>query len=453
MSDWLDAEARVEQARKLYDEGRWQEAADQLRSAIESNPYNAAWYFNLGLTLEAMEDYSAAVESFLRAIAITPDDLETLNCLGINLTRMGKYAEALDCFQQMEKLDATYEPGYCNRVVTYTEMGDHEQAEVMFYMARQVKDECPLCLYNIANSLYARGLYDRAIHCWMQALRIDPLHPEAHERIAEAYWAKGDMKMARAYYEAELRIADGGGSIETLLDFGEMLVQMGDTIAANGKFRRVLDREPDNAQALCQLAEIACVEGNYELAERRAQRLLEVCPDHRGAYAKLGKALLRQGKVQDAAKALLVEIRRVGSDSDLLHELGELLLEAHEVRRANEVLARLVELTPSDALAQHNLAVSYFMMDRLDDGIAHCRKALKIQPDYALALYNLAVAHMIKGDRARARRYAQRAMMLDPENDNFRQLIRKLGSEKTTAWKRLKDRFQGIRRIEADPAD
>ena len=33
-------------------------------------------------------------------------------------------------------------------------MGDHDKAELMFYLARQVKAECPLCLYNIANSLY-----------------------------------------------------------------------------------------------------------------------------------------------------------------------------------------------------------------------------------------------------------------------------------------------------------
>ena len=128
MDGWTDAERRVERAHDLYDKGRLVEAAAELRAAIDINPHNASWHFNLGLTMEALEDFTRACEAYERALDIEPSDLETLSCLGVNLTSMGKYSEALDSFGQIERMEPTFEPSYCNRIVTYCEMGDHDNA-------------------------------------------------------------------------------------------------------------------------------------------------------------------------------------------------------------------------------------------------------------------------------------------------------------------------------------
>ena len=53
MSDWLDAEHHAERAFDLFERGRWAEAESELRRALELNPEQAEWHFNLGLTLEA----------------------------------------------------------------------------------------------------------------------------------------------------------------------------------------------------------------------------------------------------------------------------------------------------------------------------------------------------------------------------------------------------------------
>jgi len=118
MSEWLDAEARVERAHELYDSGRWAEAAAELQAAIEADSSVASWHFNLALTLEAMEEYGQACEAYQTAVKLAPDDLEALNCLGVNLTRLGRYAESLAAFERLAKLDPAYEPSFCNRIVT-----------------------------------------------------------------------------------------------------------------------------------------------------------------------------------------------------------------------------------------------------------------------------------------------------------------------------------------------
>ena len=105
MNDWSNAEKRAEHAFQLYERGRWAEAAAELQAAIDVNPFNPAWHFNLALTLEAMEAYDKAGTAFREALDLAGDDVEILNCLGVNMTRRGLYAEALEYFERIDQID------------------------------------------------------------------------------------------------------------------------------------------------------------------------------------------------------------------------------------------------------------------------------------------------------------------------------------------------------------
>lgn len=437
MNDWLDAETRAERAQELYERERWLEAASELRAAIEINPYNPSWHFNLALTLEAMGDYEHACEAFGSALRLEGDDVETLNCLAVNLTRLGRYAEALEQFQRIDEVDGNYEPSYCNRILTYSEMGDHDRAEVMFYRARQIKGECPVCYYHLGGSFYARGQYDRAIYCWRQTLRLEPSHPVANVRIAEAFWAKGDRAGAREHYAKE--VASGRpAEVETLLDYGELLMELDELNEAGRAFRQAREQAADNASVYFCLGELALRLRQDSDAVTHFRKVLVLDATYPSGHLKLAEALIRRGRVQEGAKQLILELRRSGDDSQTLKEVGKLLLEAHRCRQANLVLRRAVRLQPDDPQAQHNLAVSYFMLQRLDEGIRWCRRALKLKPDYPLALYNLALAHMHLGQTARARRYAARAMTAAPGDAKIRRLSSRLGAG--GFWSRLRGR-------------
>ena len=442
MNEWIDAETRVERARRLYDEARWAEAAAELKAAIAVNPYNPGWLFNLGLTLDAMEDYDHAYEAYKDALDLFPDDLDSLNCLGVNRTRAGRYDEALEYFQRIERIDWTYEPGYCNRIITYTEMGDHQQAELMFYLARQVKDECPLCCYNVGSSLYARGKYDRAISCWRETLRLAPSHPQVYARIAEAYWAQGDLASARKHFEAEL--AENGDDAETMVDLGELLIDSDELARAEKMFRKALKQDPRCPGGYFGMGEISLKRGRLTAAEVNFRQVLALDRSYPGAHGKLGEVLLLRGRRKQAEKQFDEEIELSRNDPASLQRLGQFLLDVRWPRRANQVWKRLVALRPDDPHALHNLAVSCFLVDRLDEGIGHCRKALKLKPHYPLALYNLALAHVRKGRIHRARCFIARAARLAPDDQNIRKLSVKLGLG--GLWSKLRARVRGFRR-------
>ena len=76
----------------------------------------------------------------------TPTTSQALNHLGIDLHPRRPLQDAIKTFERIEQLDATFEPSYCNRIITYSELGDHEKAEEMFYLARLYKEQCPRLL-------------------------------------------------------------------------------------------------------------------------------------------------------------------------------------------------------------------------------------------------------------------------------------------------------------------
>ncbi len=437
MNEWMDAETRVERAHDLYEKGRWAEAAAELQAAVAINPYNASWHFNLALTFEALEDYTRACKAYRASLVLSPHDVETLNCLGVNLTRLGLYAQALTSFEEISQQDPSYEPSYCNRIVTYSELGQHEKAEVMFYTAQQIKPDCPLCFYNIGNSLYARADYSRAVYCWNRTLAIDPFHPYAHARIAEARWAEGDLAGAAEHFDAELDLCSSDPDL--WVDYGELLSEMDKCEQAQQCCRKALDLEPEHPAANFCLGDLALRCNRPAIAERHFRHVLKAERDYPGIHAKLAEAMIRRGRVQQAARHLVLEMRRSGDDPIMLQDLGQLLLEAHLARHANGVLRRLVDLAPDDPYAQHNLAVSFFRMHRIDEGIRHCRRALKLKPEYPLALYNLALAHLQKGQIQRARRYAARALTLSPGDEHLRKLSRRLVS--ANLWTKVRARL------------
>ncbi len=184
MNDWYDAEQQVEKAQELFEQQKWPEALELLRAAVAINPYNSAWQFNIGLTLDEMERYGEAIEAYEEALTLQPDDLEALNHLGIDLTRVGRFEDAIRNFERIESLDATFEPSYCNRIGAYSEMGEHEKAEEMFYLARLYKDQCPDCYYAMGCSLQARELYDKAIYCWQKTIDLDDQQSRRHRYAA-----------------------------------------------------------------------------------------------------------------------------------------------------------------------------------------------------------------------------------------------------------------------------
>jgi tetratricopeptide (TPR) repeat protein len=421
MSDWNEAERRVERAQELFEQRKWTEALEELRAATTINPYNSGWHFNIGLTLDEMGRIEEAIEAYREVLAIDPNDLQAMNHLGVDLHRIEQYDQALEIFQSIEERDSTFEPAYCNRIITYTQLGNHDKAEEMFYLARLYKEHCPHCYYNIGCSLVDRGLFDKAIYCWQKTLDLDETHPEVHLRIAEAMWLKGDHEQARRHYLSGLR--QDPGCLEALLDLGELLCEMGRSDEAGEKFRRAIEMAPDKPDGHYVYARWLL---RYAQKEDEASaafvKVLRLDPTFSGAHLHLAQIAYSRGELIETRAHLRGEILLRPLETDVLLSLANLLMDTGESRAAVACLRRLVTLDRDNPSAWINLAVAQFNRGRYEHGIDACLMALSCEPENTVAMYNLALAYEHLGKYDEAMHWIRKGLGRDPSDTAFQKL-------------------------------
>lgn len=55
-------------------------------TATDLNPFNPAWHFNIGLTLDELGRTEEAIDAYQHVLQFDPDDLPALNHLGADFT-------------------------------------------------------------------------------------------------------------------------------------------------------------------------------------------------------------------------------------------------------------------------------------------------------------------------------------------------------------------------------
>jgi tetratricopeptide (TPR) repeat protein len=444
MSDWLDAETHADRALEWFERGRWSEAEAELRKAIALNPDQAEWHFNLGLTLEAAGRDTEALASYEQAIGLMPCEVEPLMVAGIACNRLGRYDTAVERFEQALRLDRSLEAGYGHKMESHLRLCQHEEVETTYYLAQmELPDPSAHCLAVLAESLIERRRWDRAEWCLKQALRLEPAMPRLRARLGLVLAATGRPQRALQLYLRDLR--DDPGNIDTLLDYGELLLELGRLPDAAEKFRRVLELEPANVDAHFRLGRIAMAARRFEEAHLEFELVLKLDPGYPNVRLDVAEALLRRGRCSEGRRLLLQElesVRAVDQQEDAgtatdgpppiearqRRRLGTLLLEARCPGPAASMLSRATAEMPADADMLRDLALAYFRCGDVDRGTATSRRVLRMQPDCIRSVHNLALAALEAGQTRLAAGWIARGMRVDRHDVGIRRLRMRLWS-------------------------
>ena len=414
------AEHNARRAYELYEDGKLAQALIELDRALEVNPTNSAWRFNKGLTLDAVNRFEEAIVEYETALQLCPDDLEILNALAVDYTRMGLYDRAISTFEYIQDLDPKFEPCYCNRIITYAEMGQHDMAEQMFYLAQQTDEDCALCYYNIGNSLFARGQYKKAVRCWLRTAELEPTHPQINYRIAQAFWSDGDRARASEHFLVELRI--NPGDVDVIMDFALFLLEAGDLDSAKEKFHRILELNPDFAPALFYLGEIMLDQGDHSRAGGLFEEALKKDPTLAGPHYRLAQCALTAQQQEDARTHLIAELDREIEDANTLVSMASMFLTITDPERATQCLLRAVGLDMRSADAYHYLGVCAANKGQLGDAERFLSRALELNRNHTGALRDSAYTYLADNQPQKATERIARARALLPNDCELRML-------------------------------
>lgn len=432
MSDWIEAEKRIERAQELSESRQWTEALNEVEAAVEINPGNPSWHAQRGFLLDQLRRHEDAIESYRQAVTLQGDDPEVTTALGVDLIRIGRCAEAVAVFERLSAYDPDYEPAYCHRILAYSELGEHDRAEEMFYLAQQLDEDCPHCFCHVGVSLAQRGEYEQAIACWKRVLDLEPDFVGIKQRIAQAYRVQGDRELARDYYLAEIR--EDPGNTDLLFELGELHLEAGAIGPAVAKFRQIIELEPDHIPAHLASAEILLRNERPELALeslRSVEALDEECP---GLELRIGEAYLLMGQDDTALYHLEKAAARTPDNTRTLMALGNCMLRLDRPGDGADLFRRILASNERDADAHHNLGVCCFLLGQYDNALEHFVRAVDLKPDFVMAMHKAALVCIRLAKWRQAEQLLVKARALSPDSEVLAQLSRRIWRYRVVRW-------------------
>jgi len=180
-------------------------------------------------------------------------------------------------------------------------------------------------------------------------------------------------------------------------------------------YRRVLQRDPNNAEALNLLGVLAAQAGHPRDAKDLMAKAVAVDAGNPEFHYNLALVYQGTGDSDEAIKSYRRALDLRPDYGDAWLNLGGMLLNQGESVEAERCSRRAVEIDPTNPVAHHNLGAALLVRQIHQEAEQHFREALRLKPDYAEALTGLGVAQSGQGAFADATGSFRRALALKPD--------------------------------------
>ena len=291
--------ARVNLGVVLVSLGRLDDAISQYRAALREAPSNRDARFNLGLTYFKKRNYSQAADEFGTLHGTEPGDVRTTTLLGICDVHLGHVADAVSLLMPIEKiapdnLDLKLALGSALIRVGRVEEGVERVERVA--KQRQSAETYTLA----AESYLALTLFDRARRDAYRAIRLDPNQARAYIVIGTIDEYVGDMKGAKAAFEAALKA--NPDDFQSHLHLGILYCDERQLKVAREHLVRALELQPGSSIARYQFAQVERAQGDVQAAVRDLEAVVRGKPEWLKPHVQLAALYYILKRPEDGAR-------------------------------------------------------------------------------------------------------------------------------------------------------
>ena len=179
--------------------GRYPEAIEAFKQALQYDPNNAEIYNNMGFAYVHGGQYAEAIEACRQAIAL-----------------LGKTGEAYK--QELQIRNEVLSNAYKNIGNAHNELKQYNEAADALKHATEIEPKNAAAHFNHGLALYNGGRFSEAIEAYKSVIELKPNLAGAHYNLALAYVAINDKEGVRREYEILKPLnADMAGQLQSLI--------------------------------------------------------------------------------------------------------------------------------------------------------------------------------------------------------------------------------------------
>jgi serine/threonine-protein kinase len=263
------------------------------------------------------------------------------------------------------------------------------------------------------------GNLDKAISELKSAVAHDPGFALGYAEIGEAYRLKYQQDrnakwLDDAIYNCKIALSLDNGLSAVYATLGRIHNDAGNHDLAQTEFRRALELDPQNADALNGVAHIEEAAGQVKEAESTYRQAASLRADFWDSYNTLGTFYLRQHRLDDAITQLKKATGLTPDNSLAWANLGGAYLaygRPQDRASAEQALQQSIAINPTYS-AYANLGYLYLQQQRFAEAAETTRKALDINDQNFVVWENLERAYRRSGQPENAAAARQKARTL-----------------------------------------
>jgi tetratricopeptide (TPR) repeat protein len=334
---------KLELRRLFQPQGKFSEAEESFRKAVELNPKDYKAYISLGVIYKSQGKFSLAEELFRETIQLDPGNSEGYSELGwlyliqgriseseglfmkslgynpaneeaiVGLGRVyqmqGKFSEAEKSFRKAIELHPLNDFAYLGLGEVCESLNKLPESEALFKKVRELNpatyDEYVGLGIRMAGFYLTQDirLIDKAIALFKRNIELNPKAEWLYIEIGDIYRWQGKLGLAEKFFEKALELNPKNG--RTYIILGDLY--RGQTkffLKAEEYFKRAIALNPKNDWAYLGLGELYQFNlKNYPEAEVLFNKSLEFNPRNDKAYTRLGELYLIQGRISESEAA------------------------------------------------------------------------------------------------------------------------------------------------------
>jgi tetratricopeptide (TPR) repeat protein len=384
-----------------------------------------------------------------RVLRQFPNSAETLHAVASFYEGLGRSKDAVRCWEAALNLDPSTGPVAHAAIgaIAYRG-GELDRAAEHFRLAMQQDPGVSAHPVRLAEVLIDQGRPQEAVELLEGLLKSRPRLMAASVFLGQAYLRLQQYDKARAHLETGValgpdypnayfglatacaRLGDQAKSKEYLDKFKELQAQ------AEQRHREALQNTSDVGHVLevvtrayTGTSKVYIAHGDYHAAEQCLRRASEVNANDLESRVLLAWLHEQQGRADQALRILAELGERAPHDLGTQMSLGEAYARLGRAEEAEAAYRRVIELGPQQAGGYAALAHFYLQANlKPDQARTLAEKAVEREP-VAVHYFLLCLARSRNGDVAGATNAIDRAVALDPDNGNYREIARALRSQ------------------------
>lgn len=402
----MPAIAYVNQAKKLIDESRFEEAKVALNNALSLtekdplvykylgiceertgnldgaiayfkksasiNPQDKNIWHKLGLAEINKRDFENAEKSFEEANKVSPLNTDIQTGWGMALFKQKKYVEALEKFTNALKVNRYNFSAMLLAAISEVRLGKYDDAEkkLKFLISANANEGC---MYEYANLHFLKEDYDTAINYAQKSLLYNPTMLPAYLLLGKIYSMKFDYENSMKFLSQAL--AQNLASPALFVEWADALVRLYRFYEAKEFYQKALEYDVNLVEAQNGMALCSALTGDLD----KAHELLSVIDNTEKLYETKGVLEYNYGNTEEAInlfKNALKENPKSNYVYFLLAKCYEKLGNANMVKDSYDKLTKF-----NDKFADGFLEYAKYLISQNDfkDAQRKLRKANKIE--------------------------------------------------------------------------